>query len=423
MDITGTSGGIEADNFNTDAPDTDRLGKNRTDGDAYNIGVINIDSLDVEGLDTERFWADNDLARSNNCFNDGTKVSLGIVMNDECVYDELGVKTEHPWFVHNTDDMREWRRLYNDKAEKIVGRRILPEGQTPPGARFPYIKRIGEVFGGKYIWSDYSEWLTVGITADVSADARGYRELEKLLDKVEKMNYRDFMLPPDWEAEKKRIYETYGVKPPLMRHIRGPVTLACSILGSEELIYLIADEPDLARRFSDAIAFATLEMARVTDEEAGETPAGAPGFSFADDNCCLLSPEMYELFGYPILKTVFSRYSLLPEHERYQHSDSDMGHLLPALGRLNLTGVNFGPNVLTPEIRKYLPRARIDGCIAPFAFSRNDRGELYRQTRRDCADGLKYGGVNIATAGSINYGSSLASLRLIMAVINEFGRA
>jgi uroporphyrinogen decarboxylase len=137
----------------------------------------------------------------------------------------------------------------------------------------------------------------------------------------------------------------------------------------------------------------------------------------------MLSPEMYDLFGYPVLKAVFERYSPLPEHERYQHSDSEMGHLLPALGRLNMTGVNFGPGVLVPEIRRYLPNARIDGCIAPFTFSRNDREGLIRQTKRDCLDGLKYGGVNIATAGSINYGSSLDSLRLIMATIQQYGRA
>jgi uroporphyrinogen decarboxylase len=123
------------------------------------------------------------------------------------------------------------------------------------------------------------------------------------------------------------------------------------------------------------------------------------------------------------LKSVFEHYCPLPEHQRFQHSDSDMGHLLPVLGRLNLTGVNFGPNVLAPEIRRHLPCARIDGCIAPFAFSRNDRGELLRQTKRDCIDGMKYGGVNISTAGSINYGSSLDSLRLIMSTIQQFGRA
>ncbi|MGI5900262.1 MAG: uroporphyrinogen decarboxylase family protein [Christensenellales bacterium] len=367
-----------------------------------------------DGLDLEQFWKDDDIAQQNNCFNDGTKVSLGIRMNTECIFDELGIEVAHPWDEPAPEDMHKWRRMYNDKAEMVVGRRLLQEDCPPADARHPYVKRIGEAFGGEYVFTNYTEWLEKG--------ANDYKSLEKILDRVETMDYRQFMLPENWESEKKRISETYGTKPPLLRHIRGPVTLACSIFGVEDLIFLIMDEPDLARRFSEAITHAILEMARITDEEAGETPQSAPGFSFADDNCCLLSPEMYEFFGYPVLKAVFERYSPLPEHKRFQHSDSDMGHLLPILGRLNLNGVNFGPNVLVPQIRKHLPKARIDGCIAPFTFSRNDREELYRQTKRDCLDGMRYGGVNISTAGSINYGSSLESLRLIMATIQEYGR-
>jgi hypothetical protein len=78
--------------------------------------------------------------------------------------------------------------------------------------------------------------------------------------------------------------------------------------------------------------------------------------------------------------------------------------------------------VLTPEIRKYLPNARIDGCIAPFIFSRNDMPSLWEQTKRDCRDGMQFGGVNISTAGSINYGSTLAGMRHIMTAIQRYGR-
>ena len=141
-----------------------------------------------------------------------------------------------------------------------------------------------------------------------------------------------------------------------------------------------------------------------------------------DDNCCLMTPDMYRAFGYPVLKRVIERYSPDPGDRRFQHSDSAMGHLLPILGELNLNGVNFGPTVLIPEIRKYLPDARIDGCIAPFTFMRNDVKQLTEETLRDIRDGLKYGGVNIATAGSINDGSSLESMRLIMSLIQQNGR-
>ena len=120
-----------------------------------------------------------------------------------------------------------------------------------------------------------------------------------------------------------------------------------------------------------------------------------------------------------MLKALFDKYSPNPNDPRYQHSDSAMAHLLPILGELDLTGVNFGPTVMVPEIRKYLPHARIDGCIAPFTFMRNDVDGLKMEVNRDVDYGFEYGGVNITTAGSINNGSSLDSMRLVMSIIQS----
>jgi uroporphyrinogen decarboxylase len=334
-------------------------------------------------------------------------------MSDECVFDELGEEGT-PWMPIPRQQRIDLNKRYNDKAERLVGKRLLQESFPPQDANLPAVKRIGEVFGGQYIYHNETEWLTRSV--------HSYNELETLLDQVERMDLRAFMLPENWEKEKRRVHECYGIRPALMRHIRGPVTLACSIMGTEQFLFLIIDEPDLARRFSHVITKVTLEMAAIMDEEAGTDAVQQPGFSFADDNCCLLSPPMYELFGYPVLKEVFARYSPGPEDKRYQHSDSAMGHLLPLLGSLQLNGVNFGPTVLIPEIRKHLPRARIDGCLSPMTFMRNDREGILREVQRDLKDALVHNGVNISTAGSINNGSSLESMRLVMQIIQNYGR-
>jgi uroporphyrinogen decarboxylase len=366
-------------------------------------------------VDLDQFWKDDELAHKDNCFSpDAPQVALGIRMSEECVFAELG-EEGNPWGHTPRERRLELNKRYNDKAERIVGRRLLPETLPEPDAEFPYVKRIGEVFEGKYIHNGISEWLEGTVNTP--------SELEKLLDRVEKLDLREFILPPDWESEKKRIYETYGIKPPLMRHVRGPVTLATSIYGAENLIVLLIDEPDLAQRFSDVILKVITEMAAIMDEEAGYDETNRPGgFSFADDNCCLLTPEMYELFGYPILKAVFDRWCPDPDDYRYQHSDSDMAHLLPILGRLNLTGCNFGPNVLVDEIRKYMPRTRIDGCLAPFTFMNNDIEAIIKEVRRDCEMARETRGLNLSTAGSINNGSLLTSMRAVMYAIQNYGR-
>jgi uroporphyrinogen decarboxylase len=128
------------------------------------------------------------------------------------------------------------------------------------------------------------------------------------------------------------------------------------------------------------------------------------------------------LFGYPILKAVFDRYSPDPGDRRFQHSDSEMAHLLPILGRLELTGTNFGPRLTVREIREHLPKAVIHGQLAPFAFCRNEEERIVAEFLRDFDQAREQRGLLFATAGSINDGSRLTGMRLIMAAIQRWGR-
>ena len=379
------------------------------------ISMMEPEEVNVVYVDIERFWADDALAHEDNCFSSkAPQVALGIRMSDECVFAELG-EDGNPWGYTPRERRLELNRRYNDKAESIVGRRLLSETLPVPDSTFPYVRRIGEVFGGRYVHNEVAEWL--------EGSASTPSELEKLLDRVDRLDLRQFILPPDWESEKKRIYEIYGLKPEPMRHVRGPVTLAMSIYGTENLIFLILDEPDLAKRFSDTILKVISGITSIMDQEAGYDETNFPGgFSFADDNCCLLTPEMYELFGYPVLEAIFDRWCPKPEDNRYQHSDSSMAHLLPLLGHLNFTGCNFGPTVLVDEIRKYMPRTRIDGCLAPFTFMNNDQECIIEEVKRDCAMARECRGLNLSTAGSINNGSLLTSMRAVMYAIQNYGR-
>ncbi len=366
----------------------------------------------------EQFWKDDELAHQENCFFDGApQVALGLRMSDECVYAELEEEGD-PW--GRVDPVRQYdlNRRYNDKAEGIVGKRLLPEIKPETVVEFPYVKRIGEVFEGEYEWPPHSgEWLHSSIETPA--------ELENMLDRVDKLDIESFMFPENWEEKKVEIFEKWGKKPEVLRHIRGPVTLATSIYGVENLVYLYYDSPELYKRFSETILNVILKMSKIMDREAGFSEKNKPsGFSFADDDCSLLNPEMYETFGYPVLEGVFAYYSPAKDDRRYQHSDSPMAHLLPQLAELDLTGCNFGPTVLVDEIRNYMPQTRIDGCIAPFTFMSNDISKIRDEVKRDCMmikdSGTK--GLNIYTAGSINNGSTLENLKVVMETIMEFGR-
>lgn len=371
----------------------------------------------MKPVDLEKFWADDALAHEDNCFSEkAPQVALGIRMSDECVFAELN-EPGNPWGHTPRERRIDLNRRYNDLAEQIVGRRRLREDFPPEDAVLPAYKGIGEVFEGEYRFDGNVTWL--------EGHCKTPKELEAMLDRVDKLDVRDFILPDNWYAEKKRICEQYGTKPALWRNVRGPVTLATSIFGVENLIFLYYDAPELFARFSQTILKVIKDYIAVSTEEAGLTMEEAPrGFSFADDDCNLLTPEMYEVFGYPVLKEVFELCSPDPGDPRYQHSDSAMGHLLPILSRLNLTGCNFGPTVTVEEIRRHMPRTRIDGQLAPFTFMRNDEDAIVAEVRRDCemikASGAR--GLNLSTAGSINNGSLLTSMRAVMYAIQTYGR-
>ena len=283
---------------------------------------------------------------------------------------------------------------------------------------YPAVKQLHDVFEMENRWDDTSQshwWIQV---------VQSEQELSVLLDRVEKRleNLREFIVPEGWDEARDRL-KAAGKNPPVYRWQRGPVTFACSLVGVENLIFLIMDNPQLAGRLRDVLLSAMLGMARVLDEEAGHTFETEPhGFGFCDDNCQMLNAEMYEFFGLPIVKGLWDRFSPNPEDQRFQHSDSDMGHIVPVLARCSPTCVNFGPNVMADYIRQHMPRAIIQGVLAPFTYSRNEEVNIVAEFLRDFEMIRETRGLIFATAGSINNGSRLTGMRLIMSAIQRFGR-
>jgi uroporphyrinogen decarboxylase len=369
-------------------------------------------------LDVERFWHDQQLARADPFGENIPQVPLGMLMSGECVYAELGLEEDFWRYEHDPSWRLELNKSYNNRSQEVVGRRLLSEEYSDPTWHWPATKTLADIFEAQQTWNTTSQsWWLHEAAHDEDA-------LVALLDRVEARleNLRDFLLPENWDEEKERLQNRLA-PPPRYRHQRGPVTFATSIYGCEKLIYLILDHPDLAARLRNTILHAMIGIAEVLDVEAGDTSETAPrGFSFADDNCALLTPEMYEFFGYPVLEAIFARFAPDANDRRYQHSDSAMAHLLPLLGKLKLTGANFGPTVQIQEIREHLPRATIEGQLAPYTLMRNEQENIVAEFLRDFEQAREKRGLLFATAGSINNGSLLTSMRLIMSAIQHFGR-
>ncbi len=375
-------------------------------------------------LDIEQFWRDEANAHKENCFSkEAVQVALGIRMSDECVFAELGEEGQ-PWGRTDPERRYDLNCRYNEKAIKIVGRPLLRENKPvkTTGATIPGYRNIGEVFGGKYVFDGNTTWLR-GSLSDNESLAKKLAEVQALVN--DKEAFRSFVLPKDWDERCKLVYEQTGKRPGQFSGIRGPVTLATSVFGVENLLFLYYDDEELFKHFAETIGDVVVAYIELFIKESGHTREDfRHGFSFYDDDSNLMTPEMYKLFGYPVLKRVFEYAAPNPEDNRFQHSDSAMGHLIPLLADFNLTGCNFGPTVTVQEIRKYMPKTRIDGQLAPFTFMRNVEEDIIAEVKRDCeaAKENDLRGLNLTTAGSINNGSLLTSMRTVMAAIQKYGR-
>ena len=370
-------------------------------------------------VDLEQFWDDQDIAVAEPFGAHIPQVPLGAIRTWECVFDELGHEADFWRFVHEDPAWAlDLKDRYNVLAERIVGRPLLD--QIPrDNAQSPQIKKLHHLFEAQRVWEGGpagSWWL--------KQSAHNAKELAALLDRVEARleNLPDFLLPATWPQDKARLAQQ-GNKIPLYRAQRGPCTFACSIFGPENLLMLYYDDPALMKRFSDVLARAILMRAQLLDREAGYDETNYPrGWSWCDDNCCLFTPQMYEFFAMPIHATVLGYYAPDPADRRYQHSDSDMAHLLPLLAELDFTGTNFGPTLTVSQIRTHCPHAVIEGQLAPFTYSRNEQANMVAEFLRDYDQAREKRGLTFATAGSINNGSRLTGMRLLMAAIQRYGR-
>ncbi|MFW5830556.1 MAG: uroporphyrinogen decarboxylase family protein [Planctomycetota bacterium] len=364
-------------------------------------------------VDTEAFWAQWQQDREDPF--QAACVPIGNLWSPECVFDELGLPEDWYRYHHDQAWLRQLKLRYNDLAERIVGRRLLCEGAPDPTPRFPAVASIADVFEARNVFYHDSFWL--------QQSAHDEDELAALLDRVEQrlQDPRAAFLPAEWDEATAGLL-AQGVGVPQYCCQRGPVTFATSVFGTEELVYLMYDEPELAARFRDLILRTMLARRQVLEDEvraAGQTVQRS--FSFYDDNCYLLTPELYEFFGAPILQAMFAHCAPEPDDWRFQHSDSAMEHLLPILARFDLREVNFGPTVPTALIREHMPRTIIQGQLAPFTYSRHDRRGMVAEFLRDKQAVGATRGLRYATAGSVNNGSRLHDLRLIMAAVQRWG--
>ena len=174
-------------------------------------------------VDLEQFWKDDQLAHEENCFSKrAPQVALGIRMSDECVFAELGEEGE-PWGYTPRERRIELNKRYNDKAEKIVGKRLLRENFPLPEEVHPPIRDITEVFGCKREYRGGTTWVHSSCSTPEELKARTVWK-----GWISAVSSRRKTGRKKSGASTRCMEETVFVE-----DVRGPVTLATSIYGTE----------------------------------------------------------------------------------------------------------------------------------------------------------------------------------------------
>jgi uroporphyrinogen decarboxylase len=353
-------------------------------------------------MDWEAFWPENDECLARAFDNTKPRAAVEVSLDDHWILDEMHVPGTVRYFKDGAY-RRDVNRQANDRIEEAIG--LRPFSEAPPA---PAPLRIEEILGShQEIIEGGTPWLEPG-----------YRDLESLkqgLDRLQRLTDAELLAQikaNGWNPEP-------GNGEPQVIGSRGPTTVATSVLGSTEFICLLIDEPELMHRYFDVFADTLIRYQRLIAAEAGYTPRG---YYWLDDNCALLSPTLYREFSAEPMRRVFEAFAPEPDDYRYQHSDSEMEHLLPILAEMHFSGVNFGPRLRAETIRKAMPKTMIHGQIAPFTLRNGSQEQIEQEVRRDFEAVGEDGGLVVTTAGSIPAGTTLDSVRIFVSAVDRYCR-
>jgi len=357
----------------------------------------------TKGLDLESFWAENDICTAFTTKK--PRCALAFSPDDHWLFEFMRVPSTLRYF-HDKAYRDDLHRQANQILQQYVGKTFFDEDTWVHSP-----KRIENLFGSEFTYTEGGTgWLSV-VTDDP-------HEFAAILDKAEATDMSTWALLDEFVAEWEQRKAVGKPLPLLGTGSRGPATIMTSVLHPETVFAWIYDDPALMQRFRDILARKMVELNRVLRDFSGNRQ---PGWWITDDNCALFSPKLYREYCMPVLQTVLAAMAP-PGSERYQHSDSSMGHLLDAQRELGINVVNYGPDVDAGLIRQKLPNAVIRGHTPPLLLRNGSPDEIKERVISDFHKAGATGGMIVTTAGSLAAGTGVGRMRWHMKLVQDYCR-
>jgi hypothetical protein len=368
------------------------------------VPIIEPDFMELTAdLDTEGFWAENE-----QCWDQTPqkpRCPVKFAPDDHWLFEFLDVASTLRYYQDKAyrDDLH---RATNEVTQRYVGKTFFEEDTWEYQPH-----RIENLFE---CYFSYTEGATPWLTPATNDP----EEFAGILDRAEATDIAKWAFPEEflreWESRRARG----DTLPALGEGSRGPATIITSILPVETAFFWMHDHPDLMRRFRDILAQKMVELNQALRAFSANTQ---PGWWITDDNCALFNPKLYREYCMPVLKRVLEAFA--PNGaERYQHSDSAMGHHLDAQREMGINLVNYGPEVDIGLIRAKLPDAVIQGHIPPFLLRNESPEVICSRVVSDFQQAGATGRLIIATAGSLAAGTGVGRMRWLMQAVQEHCR-
>ena len=360
-------------------------------------------------LDSKAFWAENHLCKGKPFRTDKPRAPLALPVDDHWLIEEMAIPSTLRYYPRCRVSCDGEPSVHTIGASRAVGLRPFSETVQPKA-----ILRIEEVFGS------HSE-LTEGGTPWLEPAVQSIEDLQALCARLERLDdkgLRELMFSNGGSIAAQPANPD-GTRQVRGAGSRGPATIGTSVCGTMNLMYWLVDCPAEISRFYDLLGEILVRYQQIVEAESNVT---FRGYGWLDDNCCLFSPGLYDQYCYPVMKKVFDAFAPEPGDWRYQHSDSEMRHLLPILARLHFHGVNFGPTIPAETILAAMPRTEIHSQIAPMTLRNGTFEQVVAEVKRDFAAVGADGGLFVTTAGSVSAGTSLERMRELMWAVQTHTR-
>lgn len=359
-------------------------------------------------LDLKAFWEEN-----KKCFKafstDKPRVPLSFWLDDHFVFGDMKPPSTIRYYK-DYDYRKQLNKEHNKLLLKELGKTFHNEDDEPrlEPNRF-------EVIMGSY-WE-----ILEGGTPWLESKVRDVDDLKELIKRAQKIDMNEAAFPEGWVEEKSRFEKSTGKRLKLGGSAsRGPATMATSILGTVNTCMFMMEEPEIMDEFFMTLAQNLVEYHKVLMKNTGHDTR--EGYVITDDNCYLFPPAKYERFCAPVLQKLFSEFAPQPHHKRYQHSDSDMKHLMKILSWIGVNEVNLGPTIDIRDIRRDMPNALIYGNIPPFTLKDGSPEDIIKAVRYDIESVGQDGGLVECPAGSVVEGTPYQNLRAYMWAVHTYGR-